>query len=149
MVCGHGGVHFDEGTATFFDQSSVRCLADGEVVAYRIDKRYPISEFTDEIPKRAPFSTGFVLIKHRLQPPPLKNADGSLTAGQIPPSLILYSLYMHLLDWAGYQAKPDLPRPTFWETKRYTVDMQKDGLGVHARPVSTNAPNLTATYPSS
>ncbi len=30
----HGGVHFDEGTAAAFDQSSVRCIADGEVIAY-------------------------------------------------------------------------------------------------------------------
>lgn len=132
----HGGVHFDEGTAAAFDQSSVRCIADGEVIAYRIDERYPVSEFTDDIPivKRAPFSTGFVLIKHSLQPPPLKNADGSITEGQTPPSLTLYSLYMHLLDWVGYQAQPDLPRPTFWETKRYTVNTQHDGLSVRAGP---------------
>ncbi len=132
----HGGVHFDEGTAAVFDQSSVRCIADGEVIAYRIDQRYPVSEFTDEIPlvKRAPFSTGFVLVKHSLQPPPLKNADGSIVEGQTPPSLTLYSLYMHLLDWAGYQAQADLPRPAFWETKRYTVNTQHDGLSVRAGP---------------
>ncbi|MBS4151851.1 hypothetical protein ACMC9K_21155 [Pseudomonadota bacterium DY0742] len=132
----HGGVHFDEGTAAVFDQSSVRCIADGEVIAYRIDERYPVSEFTDDIPmvKRAPFSTGFVLVKHSLQPPPLRNADGSIVEGQTPPSLTLYSLYMHLLDWAGYQAQADLPRPSFWETKRYTVNTQHDGLSVRAGP---------------
>lgn len=37
----HGGVHFDEGTAAAFDQSSVRCIADGEVIAYRIDDTLP------------------------------------------------------------------------------------------------------------
>ncbi|GAB6388944.1 pesticin C-terminus-like muramidase [Stutzerimonas marianensis] len=132
----HGGVHFDEGTAVAFDQSSVRCIADGEVVAYRIDERYPVSEFTDDIPlvKRAPFSTGFVLVKHSLQPPPLKNAGGSIVEGQTPPSISLYSLYMHLLDWAGYQAQPDLPRPAFWETRRYTVNTQNQGLSVRAGP---------------
>ncbi|WP_404438175.1 hypothetical protein [Stutzerimonas chloritidismutans] len=132
----HGGVHFDEGTATLFDQTSVRCMADGEVIAYRIDERYPVSEFTDEIPrvKRAPFSTGFVLVKHSLQPPPLRNADGSIAEGQTPPVLTLYSLYMHLLDWAGYQAQPDLPRPAFWEAKRYTVNTQNQGLSVRAGP---------------
>ncbi|WAE62089.1 hypothetical protein OUY36_00495 [Stutzerimonas sp. R40042] len=132
----HGGVHFDEGTAAAFDQSSVRCIADGEVIAYRIDERYPVSEFTDHIPmvKRAPFSTGFVLVRHSLQPPPLKNADGSIVEAQTPPSLTLYSLYMHLLDWAGYQARADLPRPAFWETKRYTVNTQHDGLSVRAGP---------------
>jgi len=140
----HGGVHFDEGTAAAFDQSSVRCIADGEVIAYRIDERYPVSEFTDDIPlvKRAPFSTGFVLVKHSLQPPPLKNADGSIVEGQTPPSLTLYSLYMHLLDWAGYQAQPDLPRPTFWETKRYTVNTQQDGLSVRSGP-SKNTTKLS------
>ncbi|UPQ82273.1 SH3 domain-containing protein [Pseudomonas knackmussii] len=132
----HGGVHFDEGTATLFDQTSVRCMADGEVIAYRIDERYPVSEFTDEIPrvKRAPFSTGFVLVKHSLQPTPLRNADGSTAEGQTPPVLTLYSLYMHLLDWAGYQAQPDLPRPAFWEAKRYTVNTQNQGLSVRAGP---------------
>lgn len=140
----HGGVHFDEGTAAAFDQSSVRCIADGEVIAYRIDERYPVSEFTDDIPlvKRAPFSTGFVLVKHSLQPPPLKNADGSIVEGQTPPSLTLYSLYMHLLDWAGYQAQPDLPLPTFWETKRYTVNTQQDGLSVRSGP-SKNTTKLS------
>ena len=33
----HGGVHFDEGTAAYLDQSRIHCIADGEVVAYRID----------------------------------------------------------------------------------------------------------------
>nr|NYU06945.1 hypothetical protein [Pseudomonas sp. SbOxS1] len=37
----HGGVHFDSGTASSLDQSSVHCLADGEVVAYRIDTYSP------------------------------------------------------------------------------------------------------------
>ncbi len=140
----HGGVHFDEGTAAFFDQSSVRCMADGEVIAYRIDERYPVSEFIDEIPliKRAPFSTGFVLVKHKLQPPPLRNADGTIAEGQTPPSLNLYSLYMHLQDWAGYQTQPDLQRPAFWEAKRHTVNTESGGLSVRAGP-SKNATRLS------
>ncbi|EIK55031.1 hypothetical protein YO5_19747 [Stutzerimonas stutzeri TS44] len=140
----HGGVHFDDGTAAAFDQSSVRCIADGEVIAYRIDERYPVSEFTEEIPrvKRAPFSTGFVLVKHSLQPPPLKNADGSIAESPPPPGLTLYSLYMHLLDWAGYQAQPNLQRPAFWETSRCTVNTQNQGLSVRAGP-SKNAAKLS------
>lgn len=132
----HGGVHFDDGTAAVFDQSSVRCIADGKVIAYRIDERYPVSEFTHEIPriKRAPFSTGFVLVKHTLQPPQPKKAEGSASEGQTPPTLTFYSLYMHLQDWAGYQAKPDLPRPAFWEAKSYIVNTQSGGLGVRASP---------------
>src|ERR1700712_6025801 len=41
----HGGVHFDAGTAGVLDQSSVNCLADGEVVAYRFDTRSPNTPF--------------------------------------------------------------------------------------------------------
>ncbi len=94
----HGGIHFDSGTQATFDQSSVRCMADGEVVAYRVDERYPVSEFAGDLPtfKRAPFSTGFVLVRHRLQAPAL-NKPGAAT----PPAITLYSLYMHLQDWQG------------------------------------------------
>ena len=131
----HGGVHFDEGTAAVFDQSSVRCIADGEVIAYRIDESYPLSEFIDEIPRinRAPFSTGFVLVKHSLRPPRLDNATGA------PPALTFYSLYMHLRDWAGYQAKPELPRPGFWGGDTYIVDTQGDDLIVRSQPSRSGA----------
>ncbi|UYP30622.1 pesticin C-terminus-like muramidase [Pseudomonas sp. Z8(2022)] len=132
----HGGVHFDDGTAAVFDQSSVRCIADGEVIAYRIDERYPVSEFIDEVPriKRASFSTGFVLAKHSLCPPPLDNAAGASSSEQSPPALTFYSLYMHLQDWAGYQDKPDLARPAFWAGDTYIVDTQGDELLVRSQP---------------
>ena len=115
----HGGVHFDQGTAGAFDQSSVRCIADGEVIAYRIDNTYPISEYLGDIPQRkqAPFSTGFVLVKHRLELPPLTSASSAAT----PPALTFYSLYMHLQDWAGYLAQPELLRPRFWSDGIYQV----------------------------
>lgn len=38
----HGGIHFGAQTAAKLEQSGgVRCIADGEVVAYRIDDDYP------------------------------------------------------------------------------------------------------------
>ncbi len=49
---------------------------------------------------------------------------------------------MHLLDWAGYQAQPDLPRAAFWETRRYKVNTQQDGLSVRAGP-SKNTTKLS------
>jgi hypothetical protein len=138
----HGGVHFDKGTAAVFDQSSVRCIADGEVIAYRINETYPISEYTEAIPqiKRVPFSSGFVLVKHRLQPP--QPSNGAATASeQSPPTLTFYSLYMHLQDWTGYQAKAELPRPAFWEAAIYIVDTKDHGLNVRAEP-NTNGTHL-------
>ncbi|MCJ8170434.1 hypothetical protein [Atopomonas sediminilitoris] len=106
-------------------------MADGEVVAYRIDERYPFSEFAGDVPtfKRAPFSTGFVLVRHRLQAPAL-NKPGAAT----PPAITLYSLYMHLQDWQGYTAKPDLPKPAFWGAGLYKVNCQTDVVqGLRAR----------------
>ncbi|MBD8234916.1 hypothetical protein IFU18_00005, partial [Pseudomonas fluorescens] len=105
----HGGVHFDSGTAGTLDQSSVHCLADGEVVAYRIDELSPTTPyFTEErcVPK--PFSRNFVLVRHRLEAPRI---EGSTDA---PPSLVFYSLYMHLQDWAVYRSDPSILRPAFW-----------------------------------
>src|SRR3990167_5914008 len=66
----HGGVHFDAGTGALLDQSEVRCIADGEVIAYRIDDKYPETQYALIKPGSGPesieakYSTGFVLVKH-------------------------------------------------------------------------------------
>lgn len=105
----HGGVHFDGGTAATLDQSSVHGLADGEVVAYRIDEHSPTTTYVVEqlcVPK--PFSRNFVLVRHRLVAPEIEGSPDE------PPSLTFYSLYMHLRDWAVYRHDPSIPRPAFW-----------------------------------
>jgi predicted chitinase len=106
----HGGVHFDSGTTGTDALSQVHCLADGEVVAYRVPGHTPLSTFYPEAggTLKAPFATGFVLVRHHLQAPKM---DGS---GEAPPGLTFYSLYMHLEDWARYEAAPKVPRPSFW-----------------------------------
>ncbi|MBY8950159.1 hypothetical protein J1G35_30240 [Pseudomonas sp. SH10-3B] len=105
----HGGVHFDSGTAGTLDQSSVHCLADGEVVAYRIDACSPTTAyFTEELCVHKPFSRNFVLVRHRLEAPRIE------VSPDIPPSLIFYSLYMHLQDWAVYRNDSSILRPAFW-----------------------------------
>jgi len=97
----HGGVHFDKHSAALLNQETVRCIADGEVIAYRIDQTYPFSLKANG--ESADYSTGFVLVKHCLSLP-----------GEPPPSLTFYSLYMHLLSWERYQREPDRARPGFW-----------------------------------
>lgn len=134
----HGGIHFDANTAHVFDQSSVRCIADGEVIAYRIDSSYPLSGYVDERnrPRNAPFSTGFVLVKHRLEAPALPASE------EPPPSLTFYSLYMHLLDWSDY-SKPGAPTPpAFISETLYQVKPEKAtdtvvGLRVRSTPGGT------------
>ncbi len=68
----HGGIHIDSACAGSFSlDEGIRCMADGEVVAYRINRRYH-----DATPGTAgdslalrPYSTGFVLVRHRMQAP--------------------------------------------------------------------------------
>ena len=105
----HGGVHFDSGTAVGLNQSSVQCLADGEVVAYRIDTQAPTTTyFVNKQTVEKPFSRNFVLVRHRLQPPKIKGSPDT------PRSLIFYSLYMHLRDWSVYRDDVAIARPGFW-----------------------------------
>ncbi|TBW10161.1 hypothetical protein E0E52_03880 [Azotobacter chroococcum] len=114
----HGGIHFDGHTAGHLDQSGVRCIADGEVIAYRIDARYPHSEYrAGDVCTPAPFSTGFVLVRHSLQAP----AIGEDT----PPALTLYSLYMHLQDWESYRAKGAAAPPPFLGEPLYRIKADK------------------------
>lgn len=68
----HGGIHIDRASAGAFSlDDGIRCMADGEVVAYRINRRYH-----DATPGTAgdglllrPYSTGFVLVRHTVQAP--------------------------------------------------------------------------------
>lgn len=129
----HGGIHFDEGTQTAFDQSSVRCLADGEVIAYRIDRTYPVTHYgSGATQQEAFFSTGFVLVRHHLRMPAISGAES--------PTLTLFSLYMHLQDWATYEAAPTQERPTFWTNGEPLYRVKADvkdplaGLSVHQTP---------------
>ncbi|MFJ3263746.1 hypothetical protein ACIPK7_26135 [Pseudomonas sp. NPDC086581] len=130
----HGGVHFDAGTAGIvgIDQPNVHCLADGEVVAYRIDSRYPFNTFylADQSPRESPFATGFVLVRHRLQAPAIEGNESA------PPALTFYSLYMHLQSWEEYEKSPGQARPVFWKAGTYRVkanvaDPGPLGLPVH------------------
>jgi len=125
----HGGIHFDEGTAALLDQTSVRCIADGEVIAYRIDGKkddsYPVSNFSTGSKK---YSTGFVLVRHCLEvPKPPVTAGGTATApaAEAPPKLTFFSLYMHLLDWASYNREEGPALPPFLGETVYSVKPEK------------------------
>lgn len=137
----HGGIHFDSLTAvTLAQDAGIRCIADGEVIAYRIDSAYPGIDYPSG--GRVHYSRGFVLVKHRLQLPPKPGtADASttpaITAPDEEPTLTLFSLYMHLLDWSGYEAGQDLVRPAFWADARKFVVGRK---AVDADPYTRPAP---------
>lgn len=112
----HGGVHFDSGTGVE-SHAGVHCLADGEVVAYRVDSQLPVTTYqVNKLTVKKPFSRNFVLVRHVLQAPDIPGDSKK------PPRLIFYSLYMHLCDWAFYQKAPALTRPSFWpDSQNYFV----------------------------
>lgn len=156
----HGGVHFADGSAEMLKQDSgVRAIADGKIVAYRLDTKYEETTYPNNA-GRAHYSTGFVLVRHELKLPPKPAAKepakpapalafAHVSTNATPPaaapannspsdsqpandkSLVFFSLYMHTMDWAGYQKaieqaksnpKPDpaLPVPmSYWEGDRY------------------------------
>lgn len=119
----HGGVHFDSGTSENLGKASVHCLADGEVVAYRIDKNSAKTVYVvNKLHVMKPYSRNFVLVRHRLEPPKIEGETDS------PPSLFFYSLYMHLQDGATYEGDLTIARPAFWPASNtYLVpDAAKD-----------------------
>ena len=121
----HGGIHFGAETGRHLAQDEgIRCIADGQVIAYRIDEEYPTVKYESCAP--ATYSRGFVLVRHRLQLPPARqtttdtNGDRPAEEGE-QPSLVFYSLYMHLRNSRAYADDPDLKRPAFWDGSIYLV----------------------------
>jgi hypothetical protein len=105
----HGGVHVGPGCAHALDLASgVRCLADGEIIAYKLDDTYPKLHFTQD-DHWAMYATGFVLVRHvlALPPSPGSNAEGG-------PTQTFYSLYMHMADWSTYLADGATKPPGWW-----------------------------------
>jgi hypothetical protein len=122
----HGGIHLGAGPGGLLTPDSpLLSIADGEVVAYRLDTRYPEVDYPDS--RKALYSTGFVLVRHTMV---LPDTSGSSMPASADETLEFYSLYMHLLDWAGYQAAEkdrdeDVASPTapirrmpFWKGNR-------------------------------
>jgi murein DD-endopeptidase MepM/ murein hydrolase activator NlpD len=96
----HGGIHFDGGTAAqLYQADGVRCIADGEVVAWRYDNMLSTTEYPHKRPTNPPdkdgkmvdaskelrkgfYSTNFVLVRHRLRIPvkPIGPVPAGITA---------------------------------------------------------------------
>ncbi|SFC14475.1 Predicted chitinase [Cupriavidus sp. OV038] len=108
----HGGIHVtDTGAGSSLDlKHGVRCMADGAIVAWRLNKTYLVDDLPaeGEVPAfQAQYSSGFALVRHVMEFP----ADNSLT---------FHSLYMHLQDFASYELDESQLHPAYW-TKRFRV----------------------------
>ena len=95
----HGGVHL-----TVPSTEPVRAIADGKIIAWRLNATLPEYVPPDD-PMKYPFSTGFVLIKHVLENNHLSAPAGAHNSKQ----WTFYSLYMHLLHKPELAKKPRLP----------------------------------------
>lgn len=87
----HGGIHISEDGAPWAkDIHPVRCVADGEVVAYRMMPDYLTSDFKGETYR---YSNSFCLVRHNFEHP---GTDGEQQG------FSYYSLYMHLCPWNAW-----------------------------------------------
>ncbi|CAN0626535.1 protein of unknown function [Burkholderia multivorans] len=114
----HGGIHVTEaGAGQALDlEAGVRCMADGHVIAYRIDRDYPISEISaadSRATASAPYSTGFALVRHTMAFP-----KGT--------SLTFYSLYMHLMSHKDYANFPTRRKPAYWPVRWQVTEFAQD-----------------------
>ena len=101
--CWHGGIHItDEKFAHHKTTHPVRCMMDGVVIAYRLNKNYPTQKWQAKSTLPAAdlkFSNGFCLIKHEYESP--ANQTEGENKGKTN-KLTFYSLYMHLADYQTY-----------------------------------------------
>ncbi len=101
--CWHGGIHItDEKFAHHKTTHPVRCMMDGVIIAYRLNKNYPTQKWQAKSTLPAAdlkFSNGFCLIKHEYESP--ANQTEGENKGKTN-KLTFYSLYMHLADYQTY-----------------------------------------------
>jgi len=107
----HGGIHISSASAPqcVLDEP-IRCIADGEVVAYRLNKDYLESIFdADGDNKKLKYSNSFCLVRHEYKSVP--NAEEGANKNK-QNKLVFFSLYMHLLPFERYPLPSvDVPKP--------------------------------------
>ena len=127
----HGGIHIDKNVLNKVSiDDQLHCMANGEVIAYRINDVYPKITYPEKnlifakLEKVSYLSTGFTLVRHLLQMPKIIGVKDE------PPAITLYSLYIHQLDWYGYQEKTIYKKtnalyPHYWNLESGKADENK------------------------
>ncbi|WP_373963161.1 glycoside hydrolase family protein [Kosakonia sacchari] len=138
----HGGIHITDASAPWcaltgsnpselnyvnkpYDGAqAVRCMADGEIVAYRVCEDYDFIAWRGD---KLYFSTSFVLVKHYIQPG--ENASGGLT---------FHTLYMNLAPVAAYgQADINLRETAKGQSYYTTPEQVNKGTATGSLPAGT------------
>lgn len=93
----HGGIHFtDKSIPHCKDREMIRCMADGEIVAYRLNSGYLQSLWQAQALQ---YSTSFCLVRHRYESPAAAASNNNAPARN---ALTFFTLYMHLAPFATY-----------------------------------------------
>ncbi|MEZ5511324.1 MAG: hypothetical protein R3F47_15765 [Gammaproteobacteria bacterium] len=93
----HGGIHFtDKLIPHCKDREMIRCMADGEIVAYRLNSGYLQSLWQAQTLQ---YSTSFCLVRHRYESPAAAASNNDAPARN---ALTFFTLYMHLAPFATY-----------------------------------------------
>ncbi|EPL05515.1 hypothetical protein [Pseudomonas sp. CF161] len=144
----HCGIHYESAMAnTLALGDGIGAIAKGEVVAYRVNRRYldVRGRATPPMADKVRYSSGFVLTRHSLEYP----AGNTLT---------YFCLAMHLRSFEEYERLgAQTKRLPYWTAKVYRVSEQADdkqdatagsaatrmtGLRVRAKPSAGTTPIL-------
>jgi len=106
----HGGIHITEASAgqSLDLDAGLRCIADGTLIALRINKTYPLSKIAEG---EAPYSTSFALVRHTME---------------FGAKLTFYSVYMHLMSWDDYANFPQRQKPAHWPQRWQVTQYAQD-----------------------
>ena len=102
----HGGVHItDKSAPQCVLNEPIRCMADGEVVAYRLSRDYLQSTFGEgDEAKSLKYTNSFCLVRHEYKSP--RNPEEGANKDK-QNTLTFFSLYMHLLPFERYPLSPE------------------------------------------
>ncbi|ODN27385.1 calcium-binding protein [Burkholderia contaminans] len=126
----HGGVHFADGSAEMLKQDSgVRAIADGKIVAYRLNTKYEETTYPNNL-GLAHYSTGFVLVRHELKLPPVppkpapkEPANPAAPASAPPPAPTTATPTPAPADNPAPSSKPANDKPlVFFSLYMHTMD---------------------------
>jgi hypothetical protein len=142
----HGGIHITDATIPWCALSTdseaeneycrelykgeqfIRCMADGEIVAWRVSKDYE-SAAIEWRGEKLLLSTSFVLVKHYIQPGDTEESG-----------LTFFTLYMNLAPYAAYKKQGSMSDRKVSGVQRYYTSAEDLQAGREAGKLAKDTP---------
>ena len=111
----HQGIHLraSKFPSSEFENDKIFAIADGKLIAYKVDSDYKTDNESESSKERAVYSTGFFLLKHEVAYP----KDNVLT---------FYSLYRHTAKLGDYQSLGEELLAQTKSADKYPVAIRED-----------------------